>query len=89
MSRLDPEQIELLAKLVAERVMETVQAGSADPRWLTIDEAMVYAKTSKKMLRSWIDEGHIYGFKRTGRYVVDRESIDRWYNSERIDFRRM
>ena len=91
MSRIDPEQIETIAKLVAQQVIttvtETVQMENTQPRWLTMEEAVVYAKTSMRKLRNWVDEGYIYGFKRTGKYIVDRESIDKWYNSERINVR--
>lgn len=85
MPRIDNEQLEMLAEMVAQKVKMAVQETGTQARWLTMDEAVIYAKTSMHKLRSWVDEGYIYGFKRTGRYVVDRESIDTWYNSERID----
>ena len=85
MPRIDNEQLEALADMVALKVKETVQVAGSQPKWLTMEEAVVYAKTSMRKLRTWVDEGYIYGFKRTGRYVVDRESIDQWYNSERLD----
>lgn len=85
MPRIDNDQMEALAELVAMKVMETVQVAESQPRWLTMEEATVYAKTSMRKLRTWVDEGYIYGFKRTGKYVIDRESIDNWYNSERIN----
>ncbi|SCY84462.1 helix-turn-helix domain-containing protein [Desulfoluna spongiiphila] len=88
MPQIDREQMEALAELVALKVMKTVHVASTLPRWLTMEEAVVYAKTSKRKLRTWVDEGYIYGFKRTGKYVIDRESIDNWYNSERISIGR-
>lgn len=88
MTYINNEEIKVLADLVAQKVMETVQTVGAQPRWLTIEEAVSYARTSKRKLRTWIEEGYIYGFKRTGKYVIDRESIDTWYNSERIDIGR-
>lgn len=84
MPQIDNDQIEALAELVAMKVMKTVHVAGTLPRWLTMEEAVEYAKTSKRKLRTWVDEGYIYGFKRTGKYVIDRESIDNWYNSERI-----
>ena len=88
MPRIDNEQMEMLAVLVAKKIKETVQVAENKPRWLNMKEAVAYAKTSERKLRSWVDEGYIYGFRRTGQYILDRESIDKWYNSERIDLRR-
>lgn len=83
------DNIEALAIMIAKIVKEEVHvAAETKPKWLTIEEASTYAKASIKKIRRWIDEGYIYGFKRTGKYVIDRESIDNWYNSERIDIRR-
>ena len=53
-------------------------------RWLTLAEAMAYAKVkSPTTLKKWINEGLIYGFKRSGEWIVDRKSIDAWYSSDR------
>ena len=49
-------------------------------RWLTMKEAMTYAKVkSVNPIRKWIVEGHIYAHKRTGSWIIDRQSIDDWY----------
>ena len=88
MAEIDHEQMEVLAVLVAQKIKETVQVAGNQPRWLNMKEAVAYAKTSERKLRAWVDEGYIYGFRRTGQYILDRESIDKWYNSERIDLRR-
>ncbi len=82
------DNIEALAVMVAKKVMEEVQVAETKPRWLTLEEAADYARASVKKMRTWIEQGYIYGFRRTGKYVIDRESIDKWYNSEKIDFRR-
>jgi len=52
-------------------------------RWLTMKEALDYAKVkSVKTLKMWIDKGYIYGHKRTGNWIIDRQSIDDWYSSD-------
>ena len=52
-------------------------------RWLTMKEALDYAKVkSVKTLKMWIEKGYIYGHKRTGNWIIDRQSIDDWYSSD-------
>jgi len=53
-------------------------------RWLTMEEATEYAKIKPKTINMWIKRGYIYGFKRSGHWIIDRESIDDWYSSEKI-----
>lgn len=68
---------------IAKQVISLMSAESRPGRWLTLKEAMVYAKVkSRDTIMKWIDEGYIYAFKRSGEWVVDRESIDSWYLSE-------
>lgn len=77
-------QISEIAEMVARKVSESIAAVSTPGRWLTLDEAKKYAKVkSRSTIKAWIDEGYIYGFKRTGEWIVDRESIDNWFGSER------
>lgn len=84
MSHIPHENIKEIALIVARQVIESVRLESSRPKWLTIEEAAEYAKASKNKIQAWIDEGYIYGFKRTGKWIVDRESIDNWYSSEKI-----
>jgi hypothetical protein len=66
-----------------EKKIEAIAAMIPPGKWLTLKEAMQYAKVkSTDTIRRWIAEGHIYGFKRSGEWIVDRESIDDWYSSE-------
>jgi hypothetical protein len=52
-------------------------------RWLTMDEAMRYAKVkSRNTMMKWINGGHVYAHKRTGEWIIDRQSIDKWFESE-------
>jgi adenylate kinase len=77
-------EIATIAEIVAREVSAKVSAMSTG-RWLTLQEAKEYAKVrSDDTIRGWIDKGYIYAFKRSGHYIVDRESIDDWYNSDRI-----
>jgi len=77
--------LEKLADVIAAKVMETLRIDLSYGRWLTLQEAMAYAKVkSKTTMLKWINEGYIYGHKRSGQWIIDRESIDDWFNSERI-----
>ena len=51
-------------------------------KWLTVKEACAYAKVKQDVMMRWIKEGHIYAIKK-GKWLIDRESIDDFYNSER------
>lgn len=76
--------LEAIAVSIAGKVTDTMRADQTVQRWLTLEEAVAYAKASKNTLRGWIDKGYIYGFKRTGKLIIDRESIDKWYSSEKL-----
>jgi len=81
-SRLD---IDALASLVAKEVGAHIMASLCPGRWLTLKEAMSYAKVkSVGTIRVWISNGFIYAHKRSGQWIVDRESIDNWYSSEKV-----
>lgn len=82
---LSHNDIAALANIIAKEVEATISAKSNLGRWMTLREAMNYAKVkSANTIKRWIDEGFIYGFKRSGEWIVDRESIDDWYESEKI-----
>ena len=54
-------------------------------RWLTMKEAMNYARIkTEKTIKKWLDEGYIYGHKRSGSWIIDRQSIDDWYSSDKL-----
>lgn len=71
--------IEAIADMISKRLL------AAQPvmgRWLTVEEAMAYTRVkSVKTIRMWIKEGYINANKRTGSWIIDRESIDDWFNS--------
>lgn len=81
---LAPADIEAIADLVAKKIAQQPAASVCFGRWLTLKEAMAYAKVkSRDTIMKWIDEGFVYAFKRSGEWIVDRESIDDWFLSER------
>ena len=82
---LTHRDLEALANLVAKEIEAIISARFLPGRWLTLREAMGYAKVkSPNTIKKWIDDGLIYAFKRSGEWIVDRESIDDWYNSEKV-----
>ena len=84
METLEKKQIELIAEIVTEKLKEHFQDTPVG-RWLTMNEALEYAKVkSVKTLKKWIDKGYIYGHKRSGNWIFDRQSIDDWYSSDKL-----
>lgn len=52
-------------------------------RWLTTPEIMGYLKIkSRQTLSKWVKLGHIHAHKRTGVWIYDRISADKWLESE-------
>ena len=79
------KEIEQMAAAVAAQVLESIRAELSYGRWMTFKEAMAYAKVkSKTTMLKWINEGYIYGFKRSGEWIIDKESIDDWFLSDKI-----
>jgi excisionase family DNA binding protein len=54
-------------------------------KWLSMQEACLYSRKSRKTLLKLIEEMKIYGTRPdgSGEYVIDRESIDAYYNEEK------
>ena len=77
--------IQALASIIAQEVRSNILATLSPGRWLTLSEAMAYAKVkSPNTIKKWINEGYIYAHKRSGEWIVDRESIDDWFLSEKV-----
>ena len=84
MSTLTHDQMTDLDDLIAKRVGDAVSASATPRKWLTLEEAKKYGRVkSKATIMAWITAGYIYAFRRSGAWVIDRESIDEWYGSER------
>lgn len=82
---LNQNQLKHLARFIADEIR--VDFSTPPGRWMTMDEAKEYARVkSKNTLKSWIRKGKIYGYKRSARgdWIIDRESIDAFYNSWRL-----
>lgn len=78
-------ELEALANLIAKQVESILAVKQMQSRWLTLEEAMHYAKVSSvNTIRKWIREGHIYA-KKAGQWKIDRESIDAYFRSANID----
>ena len=77
---MNREDVQEIARIVAQEV----KAMGVFNKWLTFEEACGYAKVSPNTLRKWINKGLIYASKTTGDWRVDRQSIDDFFNEERI-----
>lgn len=83
--RVTREDMEAIAALVAKDVAANIIVKTTPGRWMTLKEAMAYAKVkSEDTIRKWINSGYIYAHKRSGQWIVDRESIDDWFSSDRV-----
>jgi len=82
---MERSELETLADLVAQKVASDILATSTPGRWMTLKEAMAYCKVKHPdTIRVWITQGYIYGHKRTGQWIIDRQSIDDWFSSEKV-----
>jgi len=51
-------------------------------RWLKVKEACRYARMSRNTLMRYVRNGDICGTKRCGFWIIDRESIDKFYSED-------
>lgn len=56
-------------------------------RWLTVQEACRYAKMSRTTLMECVNSGDIKGSRRRGKWIVDRLSIDTYYQDTEFENR--
>lgn len=54
-----------------------------DPKWLSLRAACARASMSEKTLIFHIASGEIYGTKKGGKWYIDRDSIDDYFNADR------
>lgn len=73
--------IETIAEKISKEIQERFE--SPLPRWMSLREASGYARVKRDTLMKWLDQGFIYGTKRTGKWIFDRKSIDDFFNEER------
>ena len=58
------------------------------PKWMSMAEACEYARMSRDTMTKLIDEGHVYAKKlaeKSGKYIIDRETIDCFLNNGRVN----
>ena len=80
---LNHSEIQEVSNAVAEQVFSCLSQKMTPGRWLTMSQALDYAKIkSKNTMLKWVKEGLVYGFRRSGTWIIDRDSIDKWYTSE-------
>jgi hypothetical protein len=82
---INHQDISALSSMIASQVQADILAKLSPGRWLTLREAMAYAKVrSATTIKAWIENGYIYAHKRSGQWIVDRESIDDWFLSDKV-----
>lgn len=88
MESLTHTEIEQIAPVLAGHVADLIMARIAPGRWLTLNEAMAYAKIkSRRRIMEMINRGDIYAYRgdteteRGGNWLVDRITIDKLYES--------
>lgn len=78
-------EVQRLIDQAVSQIVDQLSPHAFTSPWLTVPEAEVYAKVKRATLLRWVDEGLIYGFKRTGDWIIDRQSIDDYYNTEKLN----
>lgn len=82
---INQQDISAISSMIASQVQADILSKLSPGRWLTLREAMDYAKVkSVTTIKEWINSGHIYAHKRTGQWIVDRESIDDWFSQDKV-----
>ena len=54
------------------------------PRWMDLVRAARYVDLSTKTLMKYVRLGVIYGTRKGGKWILDRESIDSWLEEDKI-----
>lgn len=75
---LTNSDIKSLAALIANNIVEIDVMG----RWLSMSKACKYSEMSKNTLMECIKTGDIKASKNRGKWIVDRQSIDKYYESD-------
>lgn len=73
---------QVLLPEIKAQIAAALADGTIQERWMELPEAMKYAKVkSRTTMMNWINAGKVQAFKRSGKWIVDRQSIDNWYTS--------
>lgn len=85
-----PQEISQFSTAIMQHQLESKSLALILPylcsmKWLSLQEACIYARKSRNTILKLISQNDIYGTKPegSGDYIVDRESIDGYYNQER------
>lgn len=53
-------------------------------RWISLSQAAKYVSLSGKTIMKYVRVGAIYGTCKGGKWLIDRESIDRWLEEDKV-----
>ncbi|NLE05144.1 MAG: helix-turn-helix domain-containing protein [Crenarchaeota archaeon] len=85
---LEPYQIDFVKLLALQRKDTDRQENGVKMQWMSLPEAMAYAKVSRWTIRRWIDSGKIKGTKlsdsRCGKVLVCFKSLEAFLESRRM-----
>jgi excisionase family DNA binding protein len=90
----NPQQLQQLTAEIIQYQLDNKSLALILPflwtmKWLSLAEACVYARKSRNTLLKLIEEGRISGSRPegSGEFIIDRESIDAYYNAEQDKLR--
>ena len=86
---IDTLVLRILRFSIDNRLLSIYIHALGSMRWLTTFEACLYSRKSLTTLKSWAEDGKIYGGPPTdgGDWVWDRVSIDDFFNTKRDERR--
>lgn len=73
-----PNDIKKISVLITRQIEDLNIIG----RWLSMPKACKYSEMSKNTLMKCIKNGDIKASKRRGKWIVDRRSIDKYYEAD-------
>ena len=53
-------------------------------RWMSLSEVEKYISMCSKTLLKLVRSGEVYGTRKNGKWYIDRESLDAYFNEDRI-----
>lgn len=80
---------DILNYILSEQLLSPAIQYLSTMKWLRLEEACLYARLGRTTMRKLIKRGNIHGSKPegTGDWIIDRQSIDNFYNQAYDDFR--
>jgi len=73
----------------ADRRLPPAPDGKPSPslsgrRWMSLSEVEEYASMCSKTLLKLVSTGEVYGTRKKGKWYIDRDSVDAYFNEDRI-----